>query len=212
VHDRNWLLCGLGHTNSNFRDQEDASSSTRTWFQILSTHVKVGSIFYVYTLSTGQQRQRDPGAAWPANLSETARFRFSERSCLKTIRWLATEERQLVLTSYLHKCVHRKVHSHTHTHTHTHTHILSGEGIVCVCNAYWDWQYISICEIFFILNTALCQQPHSAIRGEQKPKAVKINKWLQESHVSVWEALRISKGLQVLSDLCWNEDPSMSVL
>lgn len=45
------------------------------------------------------------------------------RSCHKTIRWMALEERHLRLSANLHTCSQKSEHTHTHTHTNIYTHV-----------------------------------------------------------------------------------------
>lgn len=69
------------------------------------------------------------GLAGPASLAEFASFRFSERPCLKKIRWRVTEEvsqhwplSPTPPTSCV--CTHIQVHVHKHVHTWKHkTHL-----------------------------------------------------------------------------------------
>lgn len=90
VSSRNWLLCGFLNTKSKFRSWKGTSvgkglaiQAQEPAFRSSVLTEKWDLLFMSISLVLDRQKQGDPGAYWPANLRKTARFWFSDRSCLK---------------------------------------------------------------------------------------------------------------------------------
>lgn len=111
-----------------WRDGSDGKSR-RAWgpkCRLPASTGETGWAMCAWNPSSEWWRQVDVWACWPASLAEFASFRFSERPCLKKIRWRVTEEvsqhwplSPTPLTSFL--CVHPHTGARTQTYTHMKT-------------------------------------------------------------------------------------------